>query len=638
MAPAVTAQTELVETVVPAPGFPWRRFLLGTGLGVAAAVVLATAAAFAFEQQYAGRVKPGVAVGGVDLSGLDRAAAKARLTTAYAGLSSGTIVLDTAAGWTRIPDADLGRSADVERMLDEAFAVGRTGDALSRTVDEVRSAARGTDLHPIVHIDRAAIAARLAAIALRTDHPAVDAAVVAQPTGFVVTAAKDGRGMDLAAVETAIADALADPSAGDQVRVVATYGPLAPRVDEPTAQMTRFVAERMAQPLVLTAGSEKWTVDSATVRSWIRFETTLAGGYLPVVDAAAPQASLTKLAATIDRKPVNATFLLGRNGQIVGATSSADGRTLDVVATAGAVATAVEARAPVGASYLTPVPIVASVTRAALSTADAQKVAPLMSRISTWTTYYNVGPHNGYGANISIPAQAIDGYVVAPGAMFDFWRAIGPVTLAAGYKYGGAIINGHSVEGAALAGGICSTSTTLFNAVMRAGYEMHARANHFYYITRYPVGLDATVYDDGSSVQTMSWRNDTQYPVLIRAITGYGLVRFDIYSVPNGRHVSLSAPVKWDYIPSTGTDYVQTTSLPPGQTLQTEWPTDGFDVSVTRTVTDANGTVIHTDTWVSHYAMMRGLIEVGVAAPPAPAPSPTAPAPSPTGPPPSPTA
>ena len=72
-----------------------------------------------------------------------------------------------------------------------------------------------------------------------------------------------------------------------------------------------------------------------------------------------------------------------------------------------------------------------------------------------------------------------------------------------GLREGGAIINGRTEPQGALAGGICSCSTTLFNAALRAGFEMGARRNHYYYIDRYPLGLDATVFISGSgSVQT----------------------------------------------------------------------------------------------------------------------------------------
>ena len=131
---------------------------------------------------------------------------------------------------------------------------------------------------------------------------------------------------------------------------------------------------------------------------------------------------------------------------------------------------------------------------------------PKMRRISRWTTYFPISEKNGFGANIWIPARLIDGYVVAPGATFDFWDAVGSVTRAKGYRSGGAIINGRTEPQGALAGGICSCSTTLFNAALRAGYEMGARRNHYYYIDRYPLGLDATVFISASgSKQTMSF-------------------------------------------------------------------------------------------------------------------------------------
>src|SRR4029079_9198577 len=92
-------------------------------------------------------------------------------------------------------------------------------------------------------------------------------------------------------------------------------------------------------------------------------------------------------------------------------------------------------------------------------------------------------------------------------------------TRAPGFAQGAAVIDGKPEPQGALAGGICSCSTTLFNAALRAGYEMGARRNHYYYIDRYPLGLDATVCKSGSgSTQDMTWTNDTRYPVLIRGI------------------------------------------------------------------------------------------------------------------------
>jgi vancomycin resistance protein YoaR len=217
-----------------------------------------------------------------------------------------------------------------------------------------------------------------------------------------------------------------------------------------------------------------------------------------------------------------------------------------------------------------------------------------------------VAPHNGMGANITVPARKLNGVVVRPGEIFDFWGALGEVSFRTGYRLGGAIVGGHSVEGKALAGGICAASTTLFNAAARGGFDILTRSPHWYYIKRYPVGLDATV----SQNQTMRFRNDTKYPILIRGFASPGVVRFEIWSVPNGRKVTWSRPAISNVV--RGFDTVQQTStLAKGRTERIEWPVDGMDVSVTRTVRDASGRVIHVDTFVSHYHRMIGITLVG---------------------------
>ncbi len=207
------------------------------------------------------------------------------------------------------------------------------------------------------------------------------------------------------------------------------------------------------------------------------------------------------------------------------------------------------------------------------------------------------------------------------------------MTAARGYRAGGAIINGHSQPTGALGGGICSTSTTLFNAVARAGYETLTRHNHYYYITRYPIGLDATVAIENGAVTTMSWRNDSQYPVMIRSSARPGVVSFSLwtvavnnrqsvgggskipgstnltYQVANGRTVTFATSPKRNYV-APGSSVQRTSALPPGRVQVVEYPDAGFDVSVTRTVKQ-NGTQLHADTWVSYYATVNGLTLVG---------------------------
>ena len=90
----------------------------------------------------------------------------------------------------------------------------------------------------------------------------------------------------------------------------------------------------------------------------------------------------------------------------------------------------------------------------------------------------------------------------------------------------------------------------------------------------------------------MSFTNDTDYPLLIRGMGwrngGSGYVKFEIYSVPNGRKVSFATGPKRNY--RSATDTVQyTSSLPAGSSKRIEYPVDGFQVTVIRTVRERSG-------------------------------------------------
>ena len=367
------------------------------------------------------------------------------------------------------------------------------------------------------------------------------------------------------------------------------------------------MAERVAADLVLEKGKKTWKIKAAKIRTWITF-SGVGAGYAPHVDPAGVPAALKKAAKDLKRKPTEAKYLKTRSGKIFGVSASSLGRGLDPKATADAVVAALDARAARPSDEVEDGPVtVATMTLAPkLSTEEAKRKAPVMDMLGSWTTRYQVSAHNGFSVNITIPARRLDGVVIKPGQVFDFWKAIGEVSFRTGYRLGGAIVGGHSVEGKALAGGICATSTTMFNAAARAGLQILTRSPHWYYITRYPLGLDATV----SGSQTMRFRNNTKYPILIKAAASPGVVHFELWSVPNGRTTTWSRPHVSNVV--RGFDTVRkTSSLRKGQRERIEWPVDGKDVSITRTVRDASGRVIDRDTFVSHYHRMIGVTLVG---------------------------
>jgi vancomycin resistance protein YoaR len=611
------------------------RFALAFVLGLAVALALGAAALYGYGQQYQGRVLPGVRAAGVDLSGLDPATATDLLERSLAGYGEGHVVVDAGVTSFAVSYADFGRRVDAATMVADAMTVGRGGSPVDQAVAEIRTVVRGIDLPVRITLDQERLVRRVSAGLWALERAPGDSTISFAPAGYAVVPATMGRTYDATTAAAAALEQVASVDAPAEVVVPVAPEVVNPAIDDTDTMIARVRADRMVGDVTLVDGDESWTLDAKTVRGWLSFGTTADGRIEPTADAQKIEASLSAIAAEVDRPARNAGFVVAKGGAISGVTASRNGRTLDPKATADRVMAVLAARAAAQAEpRLEPA---LSVKKPALTTAEAEQAAPLMKRISTWTTWFPISDHNGYGANIWIPAGDIDGYTLAPGETFDFWKAIGPVTYERGYRNGGAIINGRTEPQGALAGGICSCSTTLFNAALRAGLDMGARRNHYYYITRYPLGLDATVYKSGSgSVQTMSFTNDTDSPILIRGIDtrngSKGYVRFDLYSVPTGRTVSFSKPVVKNVKPAT-TRTVYTASLRPGAREQTEYPADGKDVWVTRTVRDASGKVVHQETYYSHYARVDGIILVGkgttTSTPPgSPKPSPT-PTPSP---------
>ena len=80
--------------------------------------------------------------------------------------------------------------------------------------------------------------------------------------------------------------------------------------------------------------------------------------------------------------------------------------------------------------------------------------------------------------------------------------------------------------------------------------------------------------------------------------------------LPTGRSVSFTDPVIWNRR-TRPTRSNTPPSCPAGTVKRVEYPHHGFSVSVTRTVTDANRAVIHTDTYYSNYQTVNGVTQIG---------------------------
>ncbi|HEY7525334.1 MAG TPA: VanW family protein [Candidatus Limnocylindria bacterium] len=591
---------------VPAAFRTRRGFALGFLATLLIGLLLLIGASVAIAVSHANRIMPGVSVGGVEVGDLDRAAAAARLEAELPSLSAGNLTLAVDGRTTTVPLGDLRRRYDIDATLDAAFGVARSGNPLQDAIGRLRTMTAPTVAGSAVIVqDDAAVDDLVASIAKRFDRDPRDAAVRRAGPTFVQVPAVTGLTVAQDALRNAVDQVLGTPDAGGTIDVLVTRQDPEVSTEQASAAATSASAVA-ARPFVLKGTGRKVTLSRDELADFVGFGPTDAGWGLQL-DEQAIWHRLVPIAKGVASAPRNASFAWGANG-VVGFYPGATGRKLNRHASVAHVVAALERRA--GGAAAASATLAVRVIQPAVTNADARKVAPEMRRLGTWTTYFVPGEGNFWGANITIPARDIDGRVIAPGEWFEFWQGIGPVTLAHGYGYGGAIIGGRSVANGALAGGICSTSTTLFNAAMRAGLQIGQRTNHSYYIDRYPVGLDATVFKTDSYETDMTFRNDTANPIVIRSSWGSGFVRFDIWGVPDGRTVTLSRPTTSNYGTAVWTTAFNP-SLPAGTSRIVEYPHNGFDAVVTRWVRDANGNIIHQDTWTSHYRTVNGVTEYG---------------------------
>lgn len=147
-----------------------------------------------------------------------------------------------------------------------------------------------------------------------------------------------------------------------------------------------------------------------------------------------------------------------------------------------------------------------------------------VKQIGAYVTYYNKR-NKERSNNISLATMALDNHVVFPGEVFSFNEVVGERTLEKGYLPAPVIVKGELYEG--IGGGICQVSSTLFNAVDKAGVKMIQRYSHSRRVPYVPPGRDATVSWYGPD---FTFKNIHNQPILIRAKAHEGQVYIAVYS------------------------------------------------------------------------------------------------------------
>lgn len=136
--------------------------------------------------------------------------------------------------------------------------------------------------------------------------------------------------------------------------------------------------------------------------------------------------------------------------------------------------------------------------------------------------------------NIKLSAGAFKEMLVMPGQVVSYNKVTGPKQAKYGYREAPVIVNGDLVPG--MGGGVCQTSTTLYNALLLADLTIVERRNHSIPPGYVRNGTDAAV---STGHIDLVFRNDFDYPIMIDTKVEVSRVYFTIYGDKENRDYSV---------------------------------------------------------------------------------------------------
>ena len=536
-------------------------------LGVLVGLVLIAGIAYAWDvTANQDKIPRAVSVNGVDISAMDRTAAVEKLEDELAGVETEPVSVTSGDLHTDFVPSESGLALDNQRAVDNIEEPSL--NPFTRLYSFFRST---RDIPVETDVDEAQLQPALDRVKKDLSTDPVDGMLELINGELKVTDPKLGQTVDAGTLHNAVTDNWLD---SEGVNVDPEEVEPAINDEAIEAMRTGDAAKALDNPITLKAKNNvSATLNKPEISQFTSIEKK-DGKLKLAVDTNRAQELLAERSEGADVPGVNAKISFNGNDKQI--TPSEDGEIIDWEPTMKDFDKRVTGDDREWDATYKPDP-------AEFTTDDAKK-ATFNDTVGEFTTE---GYSAASGKNIELVAQQVNGAVVNPGETFSLNGYTGPRGTAQGYVESGIIIDGHS--GSAVGGGISQFATTLYNAAYFAGMEDTAHTPHSYYISRYPAGREATVYEGAIDLQ---FTNTFNTPVRIETDFGGGKITVrlkgtktvDVESVNNGRWAKTEPQrksVSEDCSPSSGAP--------------------GFTTSDTRVIKDLSGKEISRETTTTVY-------------------------------------
>ncbi len=563
---------------------------------------------------YHGKIYPGVAVSGVDVSNLSVQEAEMKLASAISYSQTGKIILtDSGSNWIATP-MELGYYPDFASSAQQAYELGRGGFILLRPFYPLVARFMGVNIPGRMIYEQGKTQAYLQKIAGEIDKPVLEASISIQGTDVQTIPGQTGRTLDIQATTSLIGAQL---SALQDGIIAVVVNQKTPKVVDLSAQadvIRKILAEplRIRMPGAGAEGPGPWAIGPADLAKMITFDhagNDPAGDLVIGLDQLQLSAYLENVATYVDQQPTNARFIFNDDTRQLDLLSSAVvGRQVDINSTlATATEKLLQGGHDVDLAVVTHEPEVPDT-----ATAESLGITELVHA----ETSYFYGSNGSRIQNIKTAASEFHGLLIPPGGIVSMADIMGDISLDNGYSEALIIYGDQTIKG--VGGGVCQVSTTLFRAAFFSGFPILERYAHAYRVGYYEqtasggrdpslAGLDATVF---IPVVDMKFKNDTPYWLLMETYPTDTSLTWKFYSTYDGRTVSWETTGPVNIVKAPDPKYVENPDMAKGRFKQIDYSADGADVDVLRTVYK-DGQAYFTDSFKTHYVPWQAVYEMG---------------------------
>lgn len=513
-----------------------------------------------------------------------------------------------------------GLDIDEEGAVAEAMAVGRTGNFANQFLHWL------TNIFSTTQIE---LEGSLSDIAMEEVFNEWDTEVIAKPINLgsvelvegelVAIYPSTGVGVDRQpAQEIVLATLMAEEAVTTEIPTVTVE----PQLTEADVDEALREAELMlAGPITMTYDGDMAVVSVEQLQEAFVSETVV-NSPPEIVNSFDPEvidAYLLPVREQFEEAPVNAEFRIN-DDNTVSVIAGSNGTRIDEVETAqrlyeASLTSDREAELPVveGAEP--------EITTEYLESLNVRHL------VSQFTTYHDCCEPRV--TNIQLIADAVDGTLVLPGETFSLNGHVGERTIEKGYVDAGSIVAGEIVD--TIGGGTSQFTTTLYNAVFWGGYEDVEHKPHSFYFSRYPEGIEATLF--WRSID-LKFRNNREHAVLIdtrytdtsitvrffgfnhgRTLVGEqsgGETRVRVASEggPEALHVKGDISDRYNITEPGNPEIRGNSDLGVDQQRRVQSPAEGWTVNITRTILLGGQDQVEEREWVWRYRPQVEIIEV----------------------------